>query len=481
MPFSPSFTSRLLGGLSALSLALALSACAPDLGSRPTLLAKGAPAAERTFAAAPVGPDIPAEWWTAYQDPQLNSLIAEALAGAPSLAQAAARIDAAEAVVEQAGAVTMPTLGGQASAEMVRQSLNNGFPDQFKAFLPHGFHSSGRLALDLEYQLDLFGKAKAGLSSATAQRDAAKADADAARLVLTTGLAGAYADLARLYADRDAAGASLDVRNQSADLFNKRFTAGLENRGPAAAAEASAAAARADIANIDGQIAATRNQIAALLGKGPDRGLDISRPSAKLLNPTGLPASLTADLVGRRPDIVAAKNRVAAAGASEDVAKADFYPNINLAATVGLQSLPIADLFNHQSIISNFGPAISLPIFDRGARVSAYKSRRAAYAGAVADYDQAVINAFHQVGDALAARSAAAAQLTEAQAAVKAGQEAQTIAQQRYDAGLVRYLDVLSAQDNLLAAQRRVADLQASALNLDVALIRALGGGYRAA
>ncbi|MDB5440705.1 MAG: hypothetical protein JWM33_3132 [Caulobacteraceae bacterium] len=481
MSLSPTFSSRLLGGLSVFSLALSLSACAPDLGSRPALLGKGAPGADRTFAAAPAGADIPADWWTGYQDPQLNALIAEALANAPSLAQAAARIDAAEAVVEQAGAVTVPTLGGQASAEMVRQSLNNGFPDQFKAFLPHGFHSQGRLSLDLQYQLDLFGKAKAALSSAAAQRDAAKADADAARLILTTGVAGAYADLARLYADRDAAAASLGVRNQSANLFNQRFTAGLENRGPAAAAEASAAVARGDIATIDGQIAAARNQIAALVGKGPDRGLDIARPSARLLNPTGLPATLSADLVGRRPDIVAAKTRVLAAGAAEDLARTDFYPDINLAAAAGLQSLPIAELLNHQSITSSFGPAISLPIFDRGARVSAYKSRRAAYEGAVADYDQAVINAFHQVGDALAARAAATAQLTEAQASVKAAQEAESIAQQRYDAGLVRYLDVLTAQDTRLAAQRRVADIQASALNLDVALIRALGGGYRAA
>ena len=458
---------------------LALAACAPTLGPKPTLVAAADVAAGEAFAG-PVAPDLSARWWEAYGDAQLDALVDEALAGSPDLAVASARLAQAEAAAQQAGAARLPSLDVSGSAQQVRQSLNNGFPDEFKAFLPQGWNDQGRLSASLRYQLDFFGRNRAALAAATSTADAARADQAAARLALSTGVAGAYAELKRLYAARAAAEDAARVRGQTAGFFSDRQKAGLETRGPASQAAAEAASARADVAALDGQILVARHEIAALLGKGPDRGLQIAVPGAQTLHPAGLPANLAADLIGRRPDVAAARARVEAAAQREKVAKTAFYPNIDLVGTFGLQSLPIDTLFESMSQFGDVGPAISLPIFDGGARAGAYRGARGAYAEAVAVYNRTVANAFRETADAVSNQRAAAAQLTEAREAVRASQDAYGVVQDRYGAGLVRNLDVLTAEGQLLAARRRVADLEAIAFNLDVALVRAIGGGYRA-
>ena len=196
------------------------------------------------------------------------------------------------------------------------------------------------------------------------------------------------------------------------------------------------------------------------------------------VRPLAVPATLAADLVGRRPDIAAARARAQATGAREDQAKAEFYPNINFAAVVGLQSLPASLLLQNNSQFGSVGPAISLPIFGSGGRQDAFRGSRAAYQEAAADYSQAVVQAYREVADALTQRRAIEAELASARAAVAARREARAIAGRRFDAGLERMTAVLDTDEELLAARRRVAGLEASAFNTDVALIRALGGGY---
>lgn len=465
---------------SALILTALLGGCATDIGPRPQIDAQSAPAAQRTFAAAPTAPAPAGDWWTAFGDAQLNALIDEALAGSPSLQVAAARIAQAETQLDSTIAASRPDVTGQASVGETRQSLNTGFPDAFKAFLPQGWHDQARAAVEVNQRLDFFGRLKAGLAAANLNVDATQADADEARLMLSTSVAGAYADLVQLFADRAALEEAIKVRGQTAQLLQQRFNEGVENRGPAARAEAALASARTELAQIDGRIALTRNQIAALVGAGPDRGLQIQAPGAPVLKPIGLPPTLAADLIGRRPDVAAARARAQAAAAQEDLARLEFYPNINLTAVIGLQSLPASKLLQADSQYGNVGPALSLPIFDGGAIEARYRGRRAVYEQAVAEYQRTVVQAYQDVADALARLKAQDAQMGEAQAGLKAAEEAYSIARQRYDAGLDRYLDVLSAEDAVLAQRRRIAGLQSSTFNLDIALIRALGGGYTA-
>jgi len=460
-----------------LVLCVSAAACAPDLGPKPTLVSPADLPTGRSFAA-PQAEWPATAWWRAYGDTQLDALIDEALAGAPDLRIAEARMRQAEAAAQAAGAATLPAVNADGSVLATRQSLNTGFPDAFKDFLPRGYHNDARATVSLAYQLDFFGKNAAALAAATSAADAARADVAAARIQLSTAVAAAYAEFVRLDADRAAAADAVKLRRESAGLVADRVSHELENEGQLAQARSDVAAAEADLAAIDGRIARIRNQLAALLGKGPDRGLDIAVPSRPRLRHFGVPRALAVDLLGRRPDIIAARLRAEAAAKRIDVARADFYPNVDLTAYIGLQSLGLSDVLQADSRIGQIGPAIHLPIFDGGRIEGAYRSARAEYDEAAALYDSTLTGALREVADALADQRALAAELAHARDARAAIEDAHRIARQRYGAGLSRYLDVLAAEDKLVAARRRVADLEAQAFALDVALVRALGGGF---
>jgi NodT family efflux transporter outer membrane factor (OMF) lipoprotein len=269
------------------------------------------------------------------------------------------------------------------------------------------------------------------------------------------------------------------VRQQSADQFAQREREGLENRGAAAQAQAEADAARADEDVIDGQIGIVRDELAALVGKGPDRGLEVPLPAARDIQPLAPPPRLAADLIGRRPDLVAARLRAEAASERIKVAHADFYPNIDLNGLIGFQSLDISQVFMHASLIGAIGPALHLPIFDGGRIEGAYRGARAGYDEAVATYDRTLVNSLHDVADAMVGERELQTELDHSRAALKQSEDAYKIAELRYRGGLSRYLDVLTAEDTLVAQRKRVADLEASAFAQNVVLVRALGGGFR--
>ncbi len=423
-----------------------LAGCAsvPDLGQKPAPAAAAALDSQATLA--DQAGAWPVEgWWQGFGDPQLDALIDEGLAGSPDIAVAAARGRAAEALAQQAGAALLPHVGVQGSAGGVQQSKNMGIPP---AFVPDGIQDTGSIAATFGFDLDLWG--------ATSEAEAARVDAAQARLMLTTGIATAYADLAGYYADLDVAQDAIRIRGASADLSAKRTAVGLDNQATQRQAESRAASARGDVAAIEEAIALTRNRLAALLGAGPDRGRTIARPA--LAAPSlALPPQAGIDLVGRRPDIVAARLRAEAAAKRIDVARAAFYPNINLSALVGLQSLGLSNLFKTGSEYGNGGAAISLPIFEGGRLQGQYRGARADYDGAIA----------RQLGDR--------------RDALKAAADAANLAGLRYRAGLSNQLAQLTAEDSQVALARAVADLEARRLSLDIALIRALGGGFTAA
>ena len=457
--------------------ATALSACATLPPPQAAHVAKPAESYATVKSLAVADRDWPADaWWTAYGDSQLNSLMAEALTGAPSLVLAEARARKAEAL-EMRSRLT-PTISANASAEETKQSYNSGIPSQF---VPHGYNDFSRATLDFRWELDFWGKNRSAVAAAISDTRAAEAEAAEARLMLSTNVAGAYAALARLYAERDVAERSMALQGETSKLVADRVTNGLDTLAEQRQAEANLLQARADLAAIDEQIALTRNQLAALVGAGPDRGLAIGRPAAATLKPLGVPAQLAASLVGRRPDITAARLRAEAAALRIHEAKAAFYPDVNLAAFIGVQSLFLNKLSASGSDIGQVGPAVSLPIFNGGHLKANLRGAEADRDAAVASYDAAVAEAFRQVADVLASSRALQSQIVSSRAALAASEDAYRIAKLRYQGGLSTYPAVLLAEQGVLQRRRTIADLDARALALDVQLVRALGGGYHAA
>ena len=416
-------------------------------------------------------------WWTAYSDPGLDALIAQGLANSPDMAIAAARIRAADGVARQAGAAALPTLGVDAAVGGNKQSYNMGIPAQF---VPHGVVDTGRISGTLGLDLDLWGRNRAALSAASGEGAAARVDGAQARLLLTSAIALAWGDLAQLYATRDVAARQAEVLAETERLTETRRASGIDSGIDLNLARARHAGAQQALAALDEAIAISRNRIAALVGAGPDLSATLPMPRAGLTASTAIPAELPASLVARRPDLAAALLRTEAAAQRVKVARLDFYPDINLSAVVGLQSLGIAQLFDSGSTYANFGPAIRLPLFEGGRLRGRYDSAAAGYEEAVARYDQSLLGALREVADTLESRRDLAGRLASARAADAAAQEAARLVALRRAQGIASQLQVLAAEDTALSARRLVVELEARAYLLDVMLTKALGGGFTA-
>ncbi|WP_321341836.1 efflux transporter outer membrane subunit [Breoghania sp.] len=463
------------GALFCLVLTLAGCEVTADKGNLPAPSSLDAYAASRSVTGSKV-PWPSDAWWQAYGDKQLGHLIEEGLHGASRMRIAAARAQLAQVAVGPARGALAPTLAASAKVDQERQSYNYLIGSDF---VPKGWNDSALATLDLNWEIDFWGKNRAALAAATGEAKAAAAEAAATRLAVSTGIAQAYAGLAALYAERDAAANAVSVRGKTVELIGERFGKSLENESALERVRSAEAAAKASLAAIDENIALTRNALAALVGAGPDRGLAIKRPRTVGGRFTRVPKSLPVELLGRRPDIVAARLRAEAASRRIDQAQAAFYPNVNLAAVLGRQVLGL-DMFSHGT--SNFGsvgPAVSLPIFDGGQRKAGKRSAEANYVMAVATYDEALVNALHEVADALTSQRHLASRLSQTRRSAEAAQKAYTIVKSRYEGGLATYLEVLSAEDALIDARRATAALRARAFALDVSMVRALGGGFR--
>jgi NodT family efflux transporter outer membrane factor (OMF) lipoprotein len=455
---------------------LLATACAavPDLGPKPI------PASASTYASAKSlsgeASGWPANgWWTAYNDPQLDVLISEGLAGSPDLAAATARFRIARGLAQQAGAALLPSVDAAASVDEQKISRNDGAP------APSGWNATGTAALSFNLDLDLFGKNRAALRAAKKDAYAARFDVDEARLLLTTGIASSYADLAALYAQRDNLEAALDIRTQTLKFVEARYNAGIETIDSVRQAEARIPQTRGDIAATDEAILLDKHALAALVGAGPDHALTIDRPSANTLRAQGIPADASINLIGRRPDIAAARMRVEGSAERIKQARAAFYPDINIGALVGLQSLGLSNLFHSGSSFVSVSPAVTLPVFHGGALQGQYRGARGQYDEAVAQYDGQVIQALRETADTVTSQKQLSQRLGEAQASLTAYEDALRVARGRYNEGLTNYLTVLTAEESVVNARLTVAQLQSRAFTLDVQLVRSLGGGFRAA
>jgi NodT family efflux transporter outer membrane factor (OMF) lipoprotein len=261
-------------------------------------------------------------------------------------------------------------------------------------------------------------------------------------------------------------------------LFAERQLHGLETKASVLEAQAKEAQAQTEDLFLAEQIALQKNRLASLLGAGPDRGLQIRRPGAVLQKSLSLPKELAADLIGRRPDVVAARLQAQAQSNLVKRSEADFYPNVNLAAIIGLQSLGLNVLGQSGSTYGRVGPAISLPIFTGGRLQGELLGARAEFDEAVAVYNNTLIHALQNVADVVTSYRALEGQLKQAERGLTAALQANQLASGRYRGGLSSYLEVLVSEDIMLTSLRVVTELRARNFMLDVALARALGGGY---
>jgi NodT family efflux transporter outer membrane factor (OMF) lipoprotein len=433
--------------------------------------------ANRTLANATVAPEAwPTDtWWTGYGDPQLDALICESFEGSPSLEIAQARLRSAQSQATRAKAAREPTTTVDAQVTKQRFPENGLYPPPYAG----SFVTQGQLALDFSYEIDFWGRNREALASARATVQAAEADKAAARLALAVAVARAYFQLNLSYAFLDVTQANLAQQLSILDLTRQRVAAGLENTARVKQSEGQVALVRASVDATQANIDTTRNAIAALVGVGPDRGLDLQRPHLTAPANIVLPSTLPVDLLGRRPDVTAARWRVEAAARGVAASEAAFYPNVNLVAFAGLQAVGLSKLFDANDAIVGGGPAFSLPVFNRGQLRGALEAQQGQYDLSVGQYNQSLIDAIHDVADVMTNWAAIDKVTADARVALEAAQNSYDLTRQRYSAGLDNYLSVLSAENQVFLAQALIAELQSRRLTTSTDLIRALGGGYQ--
>ncbi|HEX4233389.1 MAG TPA: efflux transporter outer membrane subunit [Caldimonas sp.] len=453
------------------TIVLTLVGCASPSGIAPSakLASPATLGADTTAVVAPVT----AEWWRGFDDPVLDDLIARATAGNPSLRVAAARSARAAANTAAADANRSPQVTGSVDAVRQRFSENSLYPPP----LAGSVQNTATAQLNGSWELDLFGRNRAQLDAAIGAEHAAIADADAARVLLAVNVARTYVQLARLDEQRDVLVRALEQREEMYSLTNQRVSAGLDTAVELRQSEGLRPETRQQIEATDEQIALARHALAALLAE-PPQTFDTLAPKISALRPVAIPEVVPADLVGRRADLVAARWRVEAAAGDVAAQRAQFYPNVNLTAFIGLSTLGLDRLLRASSEQWGVGPAISLPIFDAGRLRAGLSGRTADLDAAVETYNGTLVDAIHDVADQISSTRAVARQQREEDAALASAEAAYDLATQRYRAGLGSYLTVLNAESNVIAQRRLTTDLRARALDAQMLLVRALGGGY---
>ena len=459
----------------ALATALLATACASsgDIAPRGAMRDAGSLQSSASLAGTRVSDAAwPSErWWTAFGDPQLDALVDEALANAPSIEAADARTRKAIAQAGLADAARKPTVGAGAQvlgAQLPPALVGDEIGGDFKVV--------NVLTLSFAWNPDVWGVSRSKWQAAVGSARATEVDAQSARLALAANVARSYVGLARAFDALDAANAEAARADGLISLNQQRIKAGLDNTIALIQIRSAAAAARQQAQAAQHDIDAMRNALAALLGAGPDRGLEIARPMLKTPG-IALPSVLPSDLLARRADIVAARWRVEAAQHGIDASKAAFYPSINLSALAGLAAGNLGDLFGSDALLLNGGPALSLPIFEGGRLEQQLRSSDADRDLAVANYNETLVGAIRDVANAVQAARALDAQVASTTVARDAAARAHALVLQRQRAGLATQLDVLAAQAPLLRLDQQLAALVAARRIASIDLDQALGGG----
>ncbi|WP_162897077.1 MULTISPECIES: efflux transporter outer membrane subunit [Chromobacterium] len=452
----------------ALAGALMLSACAQMDAVKPASQLKTPPALNAPWAGMPS-----ADWWRQWRDPQLEQLIRLALQDNPGLRGAEARLRQAQALSEASAAAAQPQINAQWQSTRQLHAEKNLVPPA-----GHGNYDwQTRAAVNLSYDLDAWGRERQALSASLSDAQMAAADARLSALNLETAVIRAYLQLSEQYQQKDLAVAALQQQQALLDLSLRRKAAGLTAQPEVEQQRGKLPAARAQLEQIDERIATLGNQLAALSGQTPDTQNRPRRPTLRLDQPLDPLAAVPAQLLGRRPDLSAQRWRVEAEAARIKVARAAFYPNINISAFVGYQAIGFADLLSPAAALRGFAPAISLPIFEGGRLRGQLRAQTAAYDQAVESYNAVLINALSETASAIVRARSADQQSRQADQALDAASRERALAEQAYRAGLNDQSAVRQLRLSELSARQKRAQAQAQRLDSYAALMAALGGG----
>jgi multidrug efflux system outer membrane protein len=413
-------------------------------------------------------------WWDLFEDEELRALVHSALEANKDLRIAVTRVEQARAQLGVARAAQFPEINAGASA------TTNRFSETAPVLGQGGEDELLSTTVDLTFEIDVWGRLRRATEAARAELLAGEEARHAVVMTLVSDVATAYLRLRQLDMELETTRRNVASRQGSLQLVRDRFEAGLTSALDLRQAEAELASTAAQIPDLERQIAQTENQLSILLGRTPS-GINRGRPLTGQTSPPTVPAGLPSALLERRPDIRQAEAGLVAANARIGVAKAAFFPQVSLTGFFGVESVALSDLFTGPSRVWQFGPSVTLPIFNAGRNRANLELAEARNQEALIRYEQAIQQAFREVEDALIAHRKAREALDEQEAAVRASREALNIAEFRYTSGLTSYLSVLDAQRSLLAAEVSESRTLLSQLVAAVQLYRSLGGGWAAA
>jgi len=454
-----------------MATAIALTACVSD----PVTSTRETPitAADLTLSG-PAQPDSAAAWWHSLQDPQLDQLIATALARNPSLAGALARVRIAREQATVVGSAAKPQVTLDGFEYRQRFSENYIFPPPYGG----GTFWEGRLAFNLNWHLDFWGRQAALVEQSGRVADATVLDAATVELMLSSSVAQAYLEFARALRLEHVALQAQAQRQALLDLTTQRVGAGLDSKAELRAAESNLEQSAVDIEQARLAAAMARNALAALTGTSAASTPALSPPTIDFGLALPVPAALPADLLARRPDVRAAQLRIDAATAGRTAARANFYPNVDLVAYAGLSAIGLDEMLQGDSHMWGVGPAIHLPIFDAGRLKAEYRRSGAELDAAIASYNDTVVRSVREAADQSARLRSFELQLDAQQRALNAAEQSYDLAAQRYSAGLTSQVTVLSAETQVLAARRQRTQMLADRTSARIALLVALGGHF---
>jgi len=439
-----------------------------------------APAASTTasyrHAASSTQAALPSAWWIVFNDATLNALEERALKDSPSVQASAERLNQARAQLGLTRAAQSPQFGVSTSAAYQRSSENTS-----QGILPHNTSVKGmnyQLGTSMSYELDAFGRVRRLLESAQAQAAAAEDDHGGLLLTLSSQVASSYFQLRGLDAQAAILSEALASREETEQLVQSRFDAGVSNELDLSRARIETANAKSQLTDVRRQRTDVEHALAVLIGASPSEPL-LAATGAALPLPPQIPAGLPASLLAQRPDLASSVAGLRALNAQVGVAEAAFYPSISLTGSFGFASQPLGDLLQGGSRQFGIGPlAVSLPIFDGGRNQANLDAAKARYAESLANHQSKLLTALREVEDSLNDVQQLGDQAQAQDGARTAAERAVEVARARYERGVSNYLDVTDAQRSALSAERDTAQIATQRLLAAVGVARSLGGGW---
>lgn len=415
------------------------------------------------------------EWWSVYNDNDLNELEKQAIEANQTIKIGVAHLEQARASAAVQIATVFPTLSTAPAAERQRLSGNRPTSSNFPS-TGAVTQNSYTLPFTVNYEVDLFGRRRRSIEAAQAAYQASAADLENIRLVITAELAGDYFTLRQLDSEIGILTRTVDTLQKGLQLVDSRHKGGVASGLDVAQEETLLNTTRTQAILLQQQRKQTEDAIAVLIGKpAPDFHLAAHELNA---DPPPVNPGLPSDLLERRPDIAEAERQMAESNAQIGIAKAAYYPSLNLFGNGGWLSADIAKLANVQSTFWAVGANVAESIFTGGSRRAQVQFAQAGYDANLANYRQTVLNAFREVQDSVTGLSVLDQARQSQQQAIDSARRTLDISESRYKGGLVNYLDVVTAQQNLLSNEQELAVIQGQRLVTSVLLVKALGGGW---